>query len=189
MENKKKNEKKMSERSDDRQVQHIASAEIVAKSSVRKDKAAAVRRRPRQGIEGTVKSKKRVAFPIGTIFVLLITTLLLMMMVSNYVVINEYTHEASELRSELKELGVEKDKLSVELEKKNDYMTMQQYASDKLGMIGEEDVDKVYIEVDEDDSIEVFEVEDDGTKGVIATVMSALSDNFIKAWNTLTDGE
>lgn len=177
------------QKNNDCQVEQLVSAEIVAKSSTVRTKAAPARKRTRRSSEGTVRSKKRVAFPIGTIFMLLVTTLLLMMMVSNYVVINEYTHEASALRAELNELSVEKDKLSVELDQKNDYMTMQQYASEHLGMIGEEDVDKAYIEVDENDSIEVYEVEEDGTKGVIATVMSALSENFIKAWNTLTDGE
>lgn len=189
---KKKNTAKAPEKNKDSRVEQLATAEIVAKSSVttKKKKAAPARKyNTRRVSEGMVKSRKRVALPIGTILGLLVATLLLMMMIGNYVVINEYTHEAAALRSQLNQLSVEKDKLTVELEKKNDYMTMQQYASDNLGMIGEEDVDKVYIEVDENDSIEVFEVEEDGTKGVIATVMSALSDNFIKAWNTLTKGE
>ena len=110
-------------------------------------------------------------------------------MVSNYVVINEYSHEVAELRTVLKQLDKEKEKISSELDQKNDYMTMEQRASSELGMESEESANKVYIEVDDDDSIEVFEVEEDGTKGVIATIMSALSKNFIEAWNTLTDGE
>lgn len=187
---KKNNSQKATEKNRDRQVEQLASAEIVAKSSgVRKKTNTTRKYSASPSGEGTVRSQKRVALPIGTILALIVATLLLMMMVSNYVVINEYTHEASALRAELQQLSTEKDKLTVELEKKNDYMTMQQYASEQLGMIGEESVDKVYIEVDENDTIEVFEVEEDGTKGVIATVMSALSENFIKAWNTLTDGE
>lgn len=186
---KKKIETQAPEKNNDRQVEQLVSAEIVAKSSASRKRVAPARKKTRKSGSGVVKVKRKVAFPIGTILILLVTTLLLMMMVSNYVVINEYTHEASALRSELNELSVEKDKLSVELEQKNDYMTMQQYASEQLGMIGEEDVDKIYIEVDENDSIEVYEVEEDGTKGVITTVMSALSQNFIKAWNTLTAGE
>ena len=152
-------------------------------------KNGSARKAPKKRREGTVRSKKRKFFPIGTVLMLAVTTLLLMMMVSNYVVINEYTHEVSELRSDLQTLNKEKDKLSSELDQKNDYMTMEKYASSVLGMESDETAEKVYIEVDEDDSIEVFEVEEDGTKGVIATVMSALSQNFIEAWNTLTDGE
>ena len=103
--------------------------------------------------------------------------------------INEYTQEVGALRSDLQEITQEKDKLSNELDKKNDYMTMEKYASSVLGMESSESGEQVYIEVGEDDSIEVFEVEEDGTRGVIATVMSALSQNFIEAWNTLTDSE
>ncbi len=173
---------------DDSSVEQLQSAEIMAKTSkVHKNGSSYKATKKRH--EGTVRSKKKKVFPIGTILVLAVTTLLLMMMVSNYVVINEYTHEVSALRSELQTLNKEKEKISSELDQKNDYMTMDKYASSVLGMESDETADKVYIEVDEDDSIEVFEVEEDGTKGVIATVMSALSQNFIDAWNTLTDGE
>ncbi len=169
-------------------VEQLHSAEIMVKPS-KPHRNSSSRKAPKKRREGTVLSKKKKVFPIGTVLMLAVTTLLLMMMVSNYVVINEYTHEVSGLRSELQTLNKEKDKLSSELEQKNDYMTMEKYASSVLGMESEENADKVYIEVDEDDSIEVFEVEEDGTKGVIATVMSALTQNFIEAWNTLTDGE
>ena len=169
-------------------VEQLHSAEIMVKTS-KSHRSGTSNKAPKRRREEMVRSKKRKVFPIGTVLMLAITTLLLMMMVSNYVLINEYTHEVSGLRSDLQTLNKEKDKLSSELEQKNDYMTMEKYASSVLGMEGEETADKVYIEVDEDDSIEVFEVEEDGTKGVIATVMSALSQNFIEAWNTLTDGE
>lgn len=171
----------------DRSVQQVRSAEITARSSEKK--RSSTYKAPRRRREGTVESKRRVLFPLGTVLMLAITTLLLMMMVSNYVVINEYTQEVGALRSDLQVLTEEKDKLSNELDKKNDYMTMEKYASSALGMESSETGDQVYIEVDENDSIEVFEVEEDGTRGVIATVMSALSQNFIEAWNTLTDSE
>ncbi len=173
---------------EDGNVEQLRSAEIMVKSS-KPHKNGTVGKAPKRRREGTVRSNQKKVFPLGTVLLLAVTTLLLMMMVSNYVVINEYTHEVSELRSELQTLNKEKDKLSSELDQKNDYMTMEQYASSVLGMESDETAEKVYIEVDEDDSIEVFEVEEDGTKGVIATVMSALSQNFIEAWNTLTDGE
>ena len=169
-------------------VEQLHSAEIMVKTS-KPHRNGFGNKAPKKRREGTVRSKKRKMFPIGTVLMLAITTLLLMMMVSNYVVINEYSHEVAELRTELKQLDKEQEKLSSELDQKNDYMTMEKYASSVLGMESEDGADKVYIEVDEDDSIEVFEVEEDGTKGVIATIMSALSQNFIEAWNTLTDGE
>ncbi|MBQ8382090.1 MAG: hypothetical protein IJX47_02670 [Clostridia bacterium] len=186
--NQKNNNKPTVRNTETGDVEQLHSAEIMVKTS-KSHKNGSALKAPKNRREGTVRSKKRKLFPIGTVLMLAVTTLLLMMMVSNYVVINEYTHEVSELRSDLQTLNKEKDKLSSELEQKNDYMTMERYASSVLGMESDETAEKVYIEVDEDDSIEVFEVEEDGTKGVIATVMSALSQNFIEAWNTLTDGE
>lgn len=185
--NQKNTNKPTQNRTQDRSVQTLRSAEISARSSEPMQKSAS--KAPRVRREGTVRSRKKVLFPLGTVLMLAITTLLLMMMVSNYVVINEYTQEVGELRSDLQELQKEKEKTSSELERKNDYMTMDKYASSVLGMEKDESANKVYIEVDEDDSIEVFEVDEDGTRGVIATVMSALSQNFVEAWNTLTDGE
>ena len=173
-------------RNQDRSVQQVHSAEITARSSEKKH---STYKAPRHRREGTVESKKKVLFPLGTVLMLTVTTMLLLMMVSNYVLINEYTQEVGALRSDLQEITQEKDKLSNELDKKNDYMTMEKYASSVLGMESSESGEQVYIEVGEDDSIEVFEVEEDGTRGVIATVMSALSQNFIEAWNTLTDSE
>lgn len=185
--NQKNTNKSTQNRTQDRSVQTLRSAEISARSSEPARKSSS--KAPRVRHEGTVRSRKKVLFPLGTVLMLAITTLLLMMMVSNYVVINEYTQEVGALRSDLQELQKEKEKLSSELEQKNDYMTMDKYASSVLGMEKDESANKVYIEVDEDDSIEVFEVDEDGTRGVIATVMSALSQNFVEAWNTLTDGE
>ncbi len=173
-------------RNQDRNVQQLQSAEITARSS---DKKRSTYKLPRHRKESTVDSKRKVLFPVGTILMLAVTTLLLMMMVSNYVLINEYTQEVGELRADLQGIAQEKDKLSNELDKKNDYMTMEKYASSVLGMESSQTADQVYIEVGDDDSIEVFEVEEDGTRGVIATVMSALTQNFIEAWNTLTDSE
>lgn len=173
-------------RNQDRDVQQLVSAEITARSS---DKKRTTYKLPRRRKESTVDSKKKVLFPIGTILVLAVTTLLLMMAVSNYMLVNEYTQELGELQVRLDEIEQEKEKLSNELDKKNDYMTMEKYASSVLGMESSESADQVYIEVGEDDSIEVFAVEEDGTRGVIATVMSALAQNFIDAWNTLIDGE
>lgn len=173
-------------RNEDRNVQQVQAAEITARSSESKRTTYKFSRRRK---ESTVDSKKKVLFPLGTILMIGIAALLLMMTVSNYVLINEYTQEVGGLRADLQEIEREKDKLSNALDQKNDYMTMEKYASSVLGMESSESADHVYIEVGEDDSIEVFEVEEDGTRGVIATVMSALTQNFIEAWNTLIDSE
>lgn len=164
----------------------LQSAEIQANPS-RAHKDGSLRSVPKHRKEGTVLSKKKTRFPIGTVICLIMTTVLLMMMVSNYVVVNEYQHEVSELQSELQRLDEEKDTLESKLEQKNNYVTMEKYASSVLGMESDETADEIYIEVDQDETVNVYEVESDGTKGTIATVMSALAQNFLEALNVFTN--
>ena len=64
---------------------------------------------------------------------------------------------------------------------------MEKYASSVLGMESDENADEIYIEVDQDETVNVYEVESDGTKGTIATVMSALAENFLEALNVFTN--
>ena len=173
-------------RDHDRNVQQLQSAEILARSS---EKKRTTYKYPRRRKESTVDSKKKPLFPVGIALLVVFTTLLIMMSISNTVMVNECTQEVGELQAMVAELKQEREKLSNELDKKNDYMTMEKYASSVLGMESSESAEQVYIEVGEDDSIEVFAVEEDGTRGVIATVMSTLAQNFIDAWNTLIDSE
>jgi cell division protein FtsB len=164
----------------------LQSAEIQASSS-RGRKTNSLYNAPKHRSEGTVRSKKKTGFPLGTVICMLMMTVLLMMTVSNYVVLNEYQHQVAQLRSELRELDEEKDSLESKLEQKNNYVTMEKYASSVLGMEGEESADEIYIEVDQDETVNVYEVESDGTKGTIATVMSALAQNFLEALNVFTN--
>ena len=164
----------------------LQSAEIQATPS-RARKTSSLYSVPKNRSEGTVRSKKKTGFPLGTVICMLMMTVLLMMMVSNYVVLNEYQHQVSELRSELGELEKEKDSLESKLEQKNNYVTMEKYASSVLGMENDESANEIYIEVDQDETVNVYEVESDGTKGTIATVMSALAQNFLEALNVFTN--
>lgn len=164
----------------------LQSAEIQA-SPARARKTNSLYNAPKNRAQGTVRSKKKTGFPLSTVICMLMMTVLLMMTVSNFVVLNEYQHEVAELRTELQELGNEKDSLESKLEQKNNYITMEKYASSVLGMESDENANEIYIEVDQDETVNVYEVESDGTKGTIATVMSALAQNFLEALNVFTN--
>ncbi len=137
----------------------------------------------------TVKSKSKKPFPVGLVIILVILTVLLMMCVSNYVTLNEYTREVSDLRQELDTLKSEEKKLNSELDRKYDLVEIEKYAKDELGLMGSEDVDKKYIDVKDDEKIEVYEVEEDGTMNAVTDALFALADNLLKSWNNLLGNE
>lgn len=137
----------------------------------------------------TVKSKNRKPFPIGLVIILLVLTALLLMCVSNYMTLNEYTRDVAELRSELDSLKAQEKKLNSELERKYDLVGLEKHAKDDLGLVGSSDVDKKYIQIDDDEKIEVYEVEEDGNMSAITNALFALADNLLKSWNNLLGSE
>ena len=71
---------------------------------------------------------------------------------------------------------------------KNDLLTVEQYAQSSLGMVSEETLDSAYIEGNTEDGVEIYNNTDD-TDGLFATVMNALGQNIISAWNSLQKSE
>ena len=66
---------------------------------------------------------------------------------------------------------------------------IEDYASDKLGMMSGGEVEKEYIIIEGEDSIEVYEPTKDREDSLASIVMSALGENLIQAWNTLIGAE
>ena len=92
------------------------------------------------------------------------------------------------MKNRIEELSEEEHKLTVELEKKNDLLSVEEYAQSNLGMVSEETLDSAYIEGESEDGVEIFNDTDD-TQGLFATVMNALGENIISAWNSLQKSE
>lgn len=125
---------------------------------------------------------------VATLLVIMITAVLMMLMVSNLVIMNECTVELEGMKNRIEELAEEEHKLTVELEKKNDLLSVEEYAQSHLGMVSEETLDSAYIEGDTEDGVEIFNDTDDA-EGLFATVMNALGENIISAWNSLQKSE
>ena len=125
---------------------------------------------------------------VAVLFVIMITAVLMMLMVSNLVLMNECTVELESMKNRIEELSEEEHKLTVELEKKNDLLSVEEYAQYKLGMVSEETLDSAYIEGKNEDGVEIYNNTDD-TEGLFATVMNALGENIISAWNSLQKSE
>ena len=137
----------------------------------------------------TINTGKKTAFPIGIVFGVIIITLLFMTLVSNYVAINEYTKEVAELSDSLEDLKNEEKRLNNDLSSKINKISAKDDAYNERGLVGASEIEKKYVQISEDEKIEVYEVEEDGTLGAITSAMFALFGNLVDNWNTLVGNE
>ncbi len=125
-----------------------------------------------------VRTKK--PFPVFTCVTMVFVCALLMFIVLNYVQLFENESTLNDLKHELESMKEEEKRLSGELEQKNDIISISKYATEKLGMVGSENQQSIYIDLSEDDSIQGYEPSNTDY-GAIATVMDALGESA-KAW-------
>jgi hypothetical protein len=136
-----------------------------------------------------ILEKKKKNMPFKTIAVLAFVFILSIFVVNEYVLINEYSSNIADMKIAINELTKEKDYHISQIEKKNNMIDLENYASDKLGMMSGGEVEKEYIIIEGEDSIEVYEPTKDREDSLASIVMSALGENLIQAWNTLTGAE
>ena len=132
------------------------------------------KKQKKKGWIPTKKSRIREPMPLATIVFSILCTVLVMFMMINFVKINEYTRDIADMQSQINKLDRTEQELTVELEKKNDLTNIDFEA---LGLVKEDDVQKVEIVTDKDETAEYFEVEEQDN-GMVATVMNALYRNF-----------
>lgn len=123
-------------------------------------------------------SKKKLSF--STVATTAFFLVLVMFVAINNVQYFENQKTINELNRTLDEILEMEKKLTAELEQKYDLSEIGDYASSELGMVGSENNKKVYVDIGEDDSVEVYEPETEDF-GTIVTIMNALGDTF-KAW-------
>lgn len=140
-------------------------------------------------VTDNILEKKKKNMPFKTIAVLAFVFVLSIFVVNEYVLINEYSSNIADMKSTIDQLSKEKDYYISQIEKKNNMIDIENYASDKLGMMSGGEVEKEYIIIEGEDSIEVYEPEKDREDSIASIVMSALGENLIQAWNTLTGAE
>ncbi len=140
-------------------------------------------------VTDNILEKKKKSMPLKTIAVLAFVFVLSIFIVNEYVLINEYSSDIADMKNMLDNLSEEKDYYVSEIEKKNNMIDIEKYASGELGMMSGGEVEKEYIIIEGDDSIEVYEPVRDAQESLASIVMSALGENLIHAWNTLTGAE
>ena len=140
-------------------------------------------------VTDNILEKKKKSFPLKTVAVLALVFVLSVFIVNEYVLINEYSSYIAAMKNTLDELSAERDYYASQIEKKNNMIDIEKYASGELGMMSGGEVEKEYIIIEGEDTIEVYEPASDAKDSLASIVMSALGENLIQAWNTLVGAE
>lgn len=128
---------------------------------------AARRRAVREPKFITVRKRRheRKPFPFGVVTVLAIITALFLFMMMNYAEIDQYNGDIRDLRGELAELQAEQKKLEVRLENKDDRVAYEQYATEQLGMVKADSLNKYIVTLSPEDKTEIMEYEEEEETG------------------------
>lgn len=151
-------------------------------------KKAPARSNPKKGREVVGKSKVRKQSILGTIIIASILAVMLVMMVQGRVEISETSVKISELKSKLSSLEKEKNNLNSKIEATVDMIAVEDYINNS-GMVKDSDTDQVHVSSVGNEDVTVYETEDELMDGVFGTILSAISESFVRTWNTISKGE
>lgn len=120
------------------------------------------------------------AFPRMFLAMLLIGALIFMALVSGISEVYQTKREIANLEKELAQLEENAKQLELRLEDKNDVKTIEIMASERLGMVKEEYVQKEYISLSDGERIELVDSGEEETAGgiMLSSIFSALGDFF-----------
>ncbi len=125
------------------------------------------------------KVKEKTPFPVGFIFYSLIVTVMLMFIAYSYSVVNNISYEIGELEESIAVNKQENERLSLELDKKNDLTYIENVAVNKLGMVKSTQVVKHYVNISGGDKVvitkenqnsDTFGVTLDGLKNTVSKI-------------------
>lgn len=131
-----------------------------------------------------ILEKKKKKLPVRTFVVFACVFALSFLIVNQYVMINEYSKGISSMKSTIKGLESDLEQCETELIRKN--KDIEELAKEN-GMI--DDKNGQYVEIPVNDTITVYETNEDAEESLASLVMSALGENILRAWNTLTGAE
>ena len=151
----------------------------------RRAKSASSKKRSKERV---MKSKSRKHSVFGVIIVCMILAVMLVMMVQGRVEISETSMKISDLKNQLSKLEKERNDLNSQIESKLDMLEVEKYAQDS-GMVKESSVKQIHVNASSDDDVEIYESEDTVMDGFFGTILSAISDSFLRTWNTISKSE
>ncbi len=138
--------------------------------------------------EGEVRVQGR-SFPVGYLAMLAVVTMMIMGILVSISQIYQTTGTIADLEDELVTLQAEVDKLELAIEEKNDIRVIEQIATDQLGMVKEDSVQRKYVSLSDGERIDLIGEEDEDTieEGTFATMLSSLAEAFAGFFEGLGD--
>ena len=118
--------------------------------------------------ERTATLKKNV--PVAAIGLILSVAAAMTVIVSTTVMASNAQTELSNVKYEIECLQAEKDHLEEELVKKDDLAMIKEYAENELGMIRQDYISSVYMEIGEEDSVNGGESFDGDMSAILAAI-------------------
>lgn len=116
------------------------------------------------------------------IALLIVATLMVLVLVFSISEAYQTTSEIARLETELEELEKEADELRLRLEEKNDIRTIEKIATEELGMVKEDSLQRRYVSLSDGEYIELLNTEEESeeqTGGVLlSSIFTALGDFF-----------
>lgn len=129
-------------------------------------------------MEATAPRETRVARrTLPPFFVLLLTfmTVMVLLIVFSIAQIYKTTDEIGDLKSQLSTLQTTAAELELKIEEKNDIRTIEKIATEELGMVKEDSVQKKYVSLSDGEHIDlVEEVEQDTANDGLGTMLSSI---------------
>lgn len=129
------------------------------------------------------KPERRRLTPMFTVC-LLLGTMMLMGIVLSFSEIYQTSSEIAQLENQLDELNDTASELKLKLEEKNDIRVIERIATEELGMVKEDSVQRKYLSLSDGERIDIIENGDDdeaavGTTGVLlSSILSSLDNLF-----------
>ncbi|MBP5230867.1 MAG: septum formation initiator family protein [Clostridia bacterium] len=122
-----------------------------------------------------VKQEKKTPFPLATVLFLTVITLLFIFMMMNYAEIDKYNSSVTELQNTVADLQEQQKKLDLRLENKDNRSAYEKYASEELGMVKSDALNKYIITLNPEDKTEIMEY-DDGKDTGFGYLLSGLAE-------------
>ena len=111
------------------------------------------------------RKKDKAPFPMAFVLGIVTLTVLLLLLMMNY------AGSIADLKSQLTDLQKEADKLEQRLDRKDDLVYVEEYASEKLGMVKSTDLQRISVTLIDKDNADVYKY-DDGDEGGLGVLLS-----------------
>ena len=108
------------------------------------------------------------------LFLAVITVLFIFIMM-NYAEIDKYNSTVTDLQNQVAQLQEEQKKLDIRLENKDNRTNYEKYASEELGMVKSDSLNKYIITLNPEDKTEIMEY-DDGNDTGFGYLLSGLAE-------------